>query len=404
LSQERPDVCPAGCRKLSAVHNRLNVKAKAAGRSAYLSSWSRPEVRVVERFARALAGRRYSATRQATEDCHRELDRLRRLRPRDFAPRTYHAVRVKLVSQARGLGWTGCGRQMLKPERRIFEDCVRGLVSGRTRTVAEATRVYFGRLQHLQHRLPALRVKTARTIKSYLLARVHEQGRWRDVPWTKQETSIAERYGRALAEGRYASNDEAAEACRLALRRVAVRRRERGGPCIRAFAAVNNRVSVIAARLALPRARCHWTDAEKQIVDRYARAVLARTYIGPAEALEPCYADVCRHIARLRTSGGRQLGVHLGRSRGAVGLFLSRRARELGFRGTPIVFWTPAERRICESWIRWYAKHRVPGRKGTMSVAVEGLQEELGNVDFTRSASACEHRIRKLYHRGIGMG
>lgn len=194
LSQERPDVCPAGCRKLSAVHNRLNVKAKAAGRSAYLSSWSRPEVRVVERFARALAGRRYSATRQATEDCHRELDRLRRLRPRDFAPRTYHAVRVKLVSQARGLGWTGCGRQMLKPERRIFEDCVRGLVSGRTRTVAEATRVYFGRLQHLQHRLPALRVKTARTIKSYLLARVHEQGRWRDVPWTKQETSIAERY------------------------------------------------------------------------------------------------------------------------------------------------------------------------------------------------------------------
>jgi len=207
---------------------------------------------------------------------------------------------------------------------------------------------------------------------------------------------VAERYARELAEGRNPSTREAGRSCWDALRRLP-------GRHAHSLSAVTTRVATIAARTDVPRARAHWTPAEKEIIEHYARAVLAGKYSGPAKAADGCYRDFCRLVARLNMDGGRGPGVNVGRTRQAVQYQLVKRVRALGRHGQPLVRWTQPERRIFDSWVRWFTEHCVPGRRHPMAVASEGLRDELAEAGFSRSLSGCQHRLRKLRLRRLGV-
>jgi len=337
-------------RRLSAVHNRLNVQAAAAGRKAYSASWSQPEDDNVRRYAEALVGGEYGTTREAVDDCLRQHELLRHERPNAFAPRTRFAIWLRFMKEARHLGWSG-------PKRHA-------------------------------HAKP----KKAAAVKP------GDRGRWcsRGALWNPEECEVTEHYARELAEGRYAGNDEAARRCLAELRRLPGHGRH-------TLSAVTSRVTTIAVRMDIPRVRAHWTPAEREIVERYARAVLAGTYTGPTDAIGRCYRDLCRLIVRLRERGGHRLGDNAVRSRQAVLRKLVVRVRALGRHGRPLVRWTPPERRILNRWVAWFTRHCIPGRRHPMDVASEGLSGELAEAGYSRSLSACQHVLRKLRLRRIGV-
>jgi len=302
-------------RKLSTVHNRLNVQAAAAGRKAYCAGWSKSEDRNVRRYAGALVRRSYGSTRAAIDDCLQEHERLRRKKPGQFAPRTWLAVRQRFMKAARGLGWTGTGRQMVAPEQRLYDDCASRLTTGRYRTLAEASEACHDRLRRLRPHHPGLLLRKPATIRRLLASRAHKLGRRRSATWTHEEDTVVERHALALAGGRYAGNEEAGRGCLAELRGLPGYRRSRWHHTL---PAVVSRVTTMAAKLDLPRARAHWTKAEKQIVECYAQAVLAGSYAGPAQATKDCFRDHCRLITRLRTKGRNGPGTNAGRTRQAV--------------------------------------------------------------------------------------
>ena len=337
-------------RRLSAIHNRLSVQAAAVGRRAYCASWSEQEETNVRRYAVALVSGKYGSTREAVDDCLRRHELLRHERPGAFAPRTRFAIWLRFMKAARHLGWTGRRRHAL----------------GKAKETDAAKPVE------------------------------HERGCGRGAPWNREERAVAERYARELAEGRYSGNCEAGRKCLAELRRLPVHH-------LHSLSAVTTRVAAIAASSDIPRARAHWTTDEKGIIERYACAVLAGKYAGPAQATEDCYRDFCRLVALHRQKGGGLLGDNVGRTRQAVQYQLVKRVRALGRHGQPLVRWSQSERRICESWVRWFTKHCVPGRRHPMDVASEGLRDELAEAGFSRSLSGCQHRLRKLRLRRMGV-
>ncbi len=394
---ERLGQLPGGTtRRLSAVHNRLVVQAAAAGRMAYCASWSEQEETNVRHCAKALISGKYGSTREAVDDCLRQHELLRHERPTTFAPRTRLAMWQRFMKVARGLGWTGAGRQMIAVERRVYDDCVRGLVSGRYRTLSEASRVCRERLSRLQQRRPSLPLVKLSTIENRLAVRARKLGRYRAVVWTHVDDVVVERHAEALAEGRYSGNREAGRRCLAELRRLP-------GHRAHSLSAVTTRVAAIAARTDAPRARAHWTTAEEEIIERYAHAVLAGTYSGPAQAAGDCYRDFCRLVLQYRGEGSRPTGAGIGRSRQSVQYRLVKRVRALGRHGQPLVRWTQPEQRICDSWVRWFTENCVPGRRHPMDVACQGLRDELAEAGFSRSESACQHRLRKLRLRRLGL-
>jgi hypothetical protein len=114
-------------RTLKDICARIDRFVVATGLPHPAGLFTKSEMRVVDRYALAVAKGRYKAPLPATRPCYRALRRLwqraaRRVKPplRHFVARTFDAVHARLIIRAHDFGYRGAPRRRWLPvERRI---------------------------------------------------------------------------------------------------------------------------------------------------------------------------------------------------------------------------------------------------------------------------------------------
>jgi hypothetical protein len=380
----------------------LGKLTREAGRVACQNQWTRHEMRVLTEHAQALVGGVYCDSEQACIGCARELARLHLERPQAYGPRGAGAVAKFLPPLAHKLGWSGAHSQLHPVEERMLDRYKRDFIKGEFPSAEVAARACQTELARLRSSIPTLRPKTLSTLRTY----INRRSRWLGVrspapKWTPQEEERAAKYARALVEGRYRTATAAAGDC---LKELAQFRGNatRGRVKTKSAENVAHRVRVLADRLPVPRPNGRWAGWETRIIRRFAQAVATGSYAGPTPAFEPCFSALNRRYARLRAVAPIPLRSVGGRTRAAVYRRLDMAARRLGWHGHPAPRWTSEENRISRRWVRWYGNHRR-GRRGPITPAAEGLQEELDQIGARRSVPACKHHVRQQYLRQHGL-
>ena len=377
----------------------LGKLTRNAGRVACQNQWTRQEMRVLRRHAQALVHGVYCDSGRATAACHQELARLHLARPLVYGPRGAGAVRKFLPPLAHKLGWSGAHSQLHPIEERLLERYKRAFIRGEFPSAKAAARVCREELARLRQRAPTLRPKTLSTLRTYIHRRSRGLGKNRmAAAWSPPEDRVASRYARALGEGRYRTSTAAAADCLQELSRLkskAVQARVK----TRTAGNVAHRIRKLADRLPVPRPNGRWTAEENRILRHFTHAVLKGGYAGPTPAFEPFYSALNRHYARLRAGSELSLGAVGGRTKAAAFRKLDLAVQKLGWHGRPAPRWTAVENRASHVWLRWYDSHRPPGRRGPISQAAEGLQEELDQLGYRRTVSACKGHLREQYRR-----
>ena len=380
----------------------LGKLARETGRVACQNQWTPHEMRALRRHAQALVQGVYYDSEQACIGCARELARLHLESPQSYGPRGTGAVRKFLPPLAHKLGWSGAHSQMHPVEERVLDRYKRAFIKGEFPSAVEAARACQTELARLRGSIPTLRPKALSTLRTY----INRRSRWLGVrspapKWTLQEEEVAAKYARALVEGSYRTATAAAVDCRKELtptKDSAIQGRMK----TKTAGNVARRIIVLANRIPVPRPNGRWTTWETRIIARFAQAVVTGRYAGPTPAFGPCFSALNRGYARLRTATQTPLRSVGGRTKAAVYRRLDKAVRKLGWHGPTWPRWTAEENRICRGWVRWYESHRR-GRRGPVSQAAEGLQEELDQLGFRRSVSACTGHIYALYHRPQGL-
>ena len=103
---------------------------------------------------------------------------------------------------------------------------------------------------------------------------------------TTDEVAVLQRYAVAVKRGRYANAVLAVDDCRAALERL---RRSTGSQTPpRTRQALHRQLFLRARALGRPRIRVRWHDAERKVLDRFARAVARGTILTARGAGEAC--------------------------------------------------------------------------------------------------------------------
>jgi hypothetical protein len=150
-------------------------------RASHSAVWTRPELRLLDRYARALANGRYPSVRAAVPLLQRELAELRRQGKGGPKARGYDGIMNKLLARSRELGRRALKLVDFAPEEeRVIGAYARAFRKGRYPSVQAAVRACrreFARLRRRRPRPGWLAVsRTFSSIASRLLDVVHEQG------------------------------------------------------------------------------------------------------------------------------------------------------------------------------------------------------------------------------------
>jgi hypothetical protein len=158
-------------RKKSAVAARIREGLHALRVLTYHSRWTRQELGLLRRHARALARKYYRDAHRAAAACHAELMRRHQAQPRDYAPRPLMSVTGRLGELAREFGWRGTFSQFHPAEERLFERFTQRSVRRRFASGHKAAAACHVEFNRLQERLPDSRPMALRTIELYLQKR-----------------------------------------------------------------------------------------------------------------------------------------------------------------------------------------------------------------------------------------
>jgi hypothetical protein len=186
--------------------------------------------------------------------------------------------------------------------------------------------------------------------------------------WSRDEMAVVEPYARLLATGECQSGEVAARECREAL--------VKAGFTSHTLFGVRQRVLRVARAIGRQSGRLAWTDQEKVKIDRVARDYAAGRYPNIDSAGE---------------AATRLLGIsYAGKPRSLQSVVpqLLARAHELG-RPMGWRLWSDVEVEACDSWIRWYKRHRHVRRYRPCKEAVNGLRDDLGKLGSERTEGAC---------------
>jgi hypothetical protein len=358
--------------------------------------WLADELRVVDRYAKALMRGRIVGTGVAAVRCREELTRLAVAAGRD--PRELPAsMRERIGKRARLHGWVLPGSEWRIEENRVLDRYVRACVRGEYPSIESAARECWKEMRGARgsfgRKLSAVRLR--------LLEAARAQGRQPYRRWTKDELRVAARHVSLLYEGRYRCVRQAADGCARELRQRHVSLQVAYPP--RPAAAIYQRLTNLAPTYRLPRRKGEMTADEKKVVERYARA-LARGEFGDARVA----SAAC--LTRLRESYGRVHRVGSVSVRGVTGhsvhavrhemLKCLQRLKLFVLSGRS---WSDEEDRLCEVWVRWHERGRTSRRLRRWRDAVEGMVDELSRRGYRRTYQAVDARLKVARRRMRGM-
>jgi len=359
-------------RSMSAVFQAVEQRARKLGWSSGIADWTPAEDRVVARFGRGIAVGRYHDALAALPDCRRAL-----VHPGRPLRHTDKGIAARLRRHAHALGrsvYTPWSRDENAVADRFATAVLRGEYPRATAATDDCLRA-------LRHAGCCRRSRAE--VRRKLIWRTRTLGREpRYEHWSDRELAILDRFARRLADGRCPSAESAVAPCRRAML---------GGGCAaRPRIGIRNKLLRRAHALGRPRRDWSWTESELRRLDAVARDYAAHGYPNIAAAADAGLRALGRH----RPKGPR---THPGVQHAILSL-----ARKHG-RPRSWRLWTPTEERVCDSWVRWYERHRHVRRYKPAQEAARGLQEELQNVGSERTLGACRLRlhIRRLYLHGL---
>ncbi len=351
--------------------------------------WSAQELRVADRFVRALGNGRYRTSLEAARACCRSLAKLRQglLQLGMRLPvRSENSVRERLSRAARESNLERPYRRWQSDEVRLVCRYVQAYLDGRYSSLRAAARECARELAR-DTRCP----RPYRGVRSKLYAVARSMGLPRLVrPWSPSERRVLDRYARRLLEGRYRWVPDAARECQSELG---------GSHTYRAVCAV---LRTRTAEFGLPRFHGQFTRPEKQFIWRYALNVHRGRLPDWKTAARLCAVAVSRLHARLAKSGPFQLRRFSGHTFDSIYNAIRRLARRRGLRGPGYRRWSAEENKVAASWVRWYDRYRTVRRLAPLVRSGEGIHDDLAEKGLHRSVNACMARLSLLWHRQVG--
>ncbi|MEI7902714.1 MAG: hypothetical protein WCK89_20900, partial [bacterium] len=357
---------PPPRRPFNGIQQAIGIAAHKLGRPPAIDQWTPAELRVVGRYAHGVTNGKHERLIDATRECRAEMG----------GRHTVSSTRARICRHAAELGWQGVFTVWSEEENRIADKFAEAVNSGQYPRCAAAT-------DDCMRALKAAGTgdRTRVDVFQKLVRRTLDFGRERRYThWNPDEMAIVDRYARALAAGEYRSGDEAATECRKALVLAGFESHTVFG--------VRQRVLRVARTLGRQGVHVAWTDEEKAKIDRVARDYAAGKYPNIVAAANAAI-DL---LGTSRTGKPRSIP--------SVEPQLLARAHELG-RPKYWRFWSEAENKVCDSWIRWYERHRHVRRYKPAQEAVLGLQEELQRLGSERTRGACNVYFYKRRKRQL---
>ncbi|MBN2466343.1 hypothetical protein JXD38_12055 [candidate division WOR-3 bacterium] len=400
---------PGGPRGIEAVKTVLVRRTAPFRRHGRCTKWSPEETRIAERFALRLRDGRFRNTAEAAAACAREFARLNRPSPGRLAPawpRTLNSVSRRLWRLARAAGRPAWRSRYKDWEQAVIGGYAQALVQGRYRDPLVAARDCRLELcrRRGKRRGPDIQVRGLTVLRNRLCRLAGGQGwSWHERLWLPGEKRILDRHVRRLARANPPSLRQAARDCRRELRELHARL-NRSDPARRkayrertyaTLLTYLGRMSKQAGRAAQPR----WTDREKRMLRKYARAVISGRYSTSNEAADACYEELFKPVSR--EPGSVLVRGRTTRTRAAVRDHMRREAHRLGERW-PKTRWTENELALLSRAVDWYERQRGTRRLRPGEAAVQGLQLELEQVGSHRGLEGCRGRFWKEWHRRHG--
>jgi hypothetical protein len=203
-----------------AIRERILARALALGRAPCSVNFSPEEVRVIDRFSRALTRNEYAHGTAAVADCRRAL-----ARAGVGGRRSDDSIACRINAGARALGRISKFRVWSVPGVRIIDRFARAIVSGRYPSIAAATRDCRRALE----RAGQFGIRTEGGLRAKLRVQARAMGKpeFRS-RWNDEELRILDGFARAIIRGTYPTIPAAAARCRRALERAGLRAHVRG--------------------------------------------------------------------------------------------------------------------------------------------------------------------------------
>jgi len=355
--------------------------------------WTSEELRIADRFIRAIAKGRYATTTGAVPAFRAALATAGLV---DRRADSALAARLRLRGQRQGQ----LNRQprWVPAEGQVIDRYARAVVAGEYPNVLAAVPECQVALRRANPQIQRL----SGGVKNRLRARTHELGRnkaWR--AWTPEEDAVVDRYARAVFAGRYRHVGQAAPDCTAAIEKLWQSLPAGSRPSTpRPEYSVHLHMSRHASGLGLRRTSS-WREGELRVVDRYARGVVEHRYRDASHASVPCHRALKRYHARI---GADSLGGSVKceiRNLSSVHGKLQERVRRLDPSHLPSRRWTDAEAAIAAKWVREYDHERRNKRRADLRPLTLKMQADLDRSGYCRSLRACENRLLKEW--GIGL-
>jgi hypothetical protein len=334
--------------------------------------WLPAEVRIVARYARALASGRYSTVKSASDACLADIGKLyaRLLRtdpnhPVATRPRPLASVRFRLRELLGELGLDWRSRILTEPELRVINRVVHELLAGRFRGIRGAAEACKLELDRIAPDVGRSRLLPIEFVRRHIYVRARGDARtWGCVFWRPDEDAVVRKFARAVVRGEYPSAKSAVADC---LRELPRRGRSAAGVRARLIMFMGTMGRVRGSR---------WSAAEEKECQRYARLLVQGRYHSLPAAAGACAT---------RLAEAARKGVHHVKSHSAAGVehHLDRELRRLAvtrYNGRT----TSAERGIYEQAARALAAGEYRG--------------------CVEAARACAPDIRRLGYAGRRRG
>jgi len=393
-------------RTAAVAHVRLRKRMAVLGLPWAGEALTDDEERVLQRYVSGIARGEYERVKDAARLCRDELADLP-VGKRSWHPRSVGSLSCLMRRRLRSAAVTWSNAKWTADEDAVARRYARALATGKLPDAQVAADRCLAELVRRSARRGSRYLRTRIGVAGKLRSLAREAG-WPSFvrPWRPEERDGRDRYVAALVEGRFRTAKLAATACTKELADLHQRSRNSrsyAGTLPRSYGAVLRELNGRALELGLPRHGDKWRLQERQVLERHARGVPAGRYDSWLDAARACYAELEELHERIRSSSPVTLRELPKRKLIEVHKHIVDLSHKLGLKGPRRVLWTPAEDKICASWVRWYERYRKVRRLEPFKTATEGFQEDLEKIHSERSLNACKLHLLKQYRRLQGV-
>ena len=233
--------------------------------------------------------------------------------------------------------------------------------------------------------------RTRQSVHRALILHARKLGRPRlRIRWQPEERQVLERFADAVAQGKYPTARGAGRACAVALKKLHERKPT-------AYAGIHDRTEATIQHVLWPMVakrrfrwfNSNWDKAELDILDDYARKIIAHEYDSIMAASHDCVKALAE-FHRKRNPRGPAILV-----RGLPGVFSQLRVHAIAMDRfqLPNRPWEKIERKVAKRWARTYLEGRKRGRRMSLDTAGGMMLGELSRLGYFRTQQACVAEI-----------